>query len=656
MAWFSLTVPVLATVAVLFLPGAILLAPLRLRPHAWYAAAAPVSVALVSLAAMLAGLFGWGWQPLPVLGVTALGTAAVWLGRRLVRTRPAGHSGPDTGAAIPRDRRLARWTVAAAAVAAGSSLWLNTRIIARPDAFSQTFDNIFHLNAVRWILDTGNASSLQFAMTSGGARFNYYPVAWHDVISLALQIAGRADPVAGTNAMILVAGALVWPAGCLLLIRTLLPAQPGTLLTAGALTAAFGAHPFLLIGFGVLYPNWLALSLAPTALAFAVQFAGLASGERAEPRLAGGVLGLVTAGVALTHPNIAMMLVGLMMVLLAAWTLRAIAWPGASCVPAGRPAWPWRLAVLAGALAVAAIAWLRVRPPADAAIWLPDRTFPEGVGEALLVAPVGLSINLLLAPLVLAGGYAVLRTRTNRWLLVAHLFLVFLWLMAASGPVGPIRDLVVGIWYNDPPRLGAQLPVTALPLAVLGAHACLNALGDRAAAHLGAWARPLLAAGLAGSIAASALVGPFANRLVADIGKNYRLTAETPLLTGDEYTLLRRLPERVPADAVIATNPWNGSSMAYALTGRRTTTTHVLYTITPEIELINQHLDELASDPEVCPVLAGLNVEYVLDFGTLEVHGQRHPYRGFEQLQRAAGFELLDEQGRARLYRITGCG
>ena len=117
----------------------------------------------------------------------------------------------------------------AAAVAAGSSLWLNTRIIARPDAFSQTFDNIFHLNAVRWILDTGNASSLQFAMTSGGARFNYYPVAWHDVISLALQIAGRADPVAGTNAMILVAGALVWPAGCLLLICTLLPAQPRTL-------------------------------------------------------------------------------------------------------------------------------------------------------------------------------------------------------------------------------------------------------------------------------------------------------------------------------------------------------------------------------------------------------------------------------------------
>ena len=48
--------------------------------------------------------------------------------------------------------------------------WLVARELNTADAISQTFDAVFHLNAVRWILDTGNASSLSFDMVISRAR------------------------------------------------------------------------------------------------------------------------------------------------------------------------------------------------------------------------------------------------------------------------------------------------------------------------------------------------------------------------------------------------------------------------------------------------------------------------------------------------------
>src|SRR5690625_6205327 len=40
------------------------------------------------------------------------------------------------------------------------------------------------------------------------------------------------------------------------------------------------------------------------------------------------------------------------------------------------------------------------------------------------------------------------------------------------------------------------------------------------------------------------------------------------LLSDDERELLEQLPEVVPEDAIIATNAWNGSSLAYAISDR----------------------------------------------------------------------------------------
>ena len=116
-----------------------------------------------------------------------------------------------------------------------------------------------------------------------------------------------------------------------------------------------------------------------------------------------------------------------------------------------------------------------------------------------------------------------------------------------------------------------------------------------------------------------------------------------------------RLPEHVPADAVMATNPWNGSSLAYALTGLRTTTTHVSYVLTPDLDEVNQWLDEATDVPAACDAAHRLDVRFALDFGTQEVHGGTHPYPGLQDLAGAAGFREVDRQGAAVLYELVRC-
>jgi len=45
-------------------------------------------------------------------------------------------------------------------------------------------------------------------------------------------------------------------------------------------------------------------------------------------------------------------------------------------------------------------------------------------------------------------------------------------------------------------------------------------------------------------------------------------------------------------------------------------------------------------------------VRYVLDFGTAGVHG---PIEGYSGLGDSSQLTLIDEQGDARLYELTGC-
>jgi len=659
--WWSIIPFVLVTAVIVWTPGWAVSTAAGIRPLIALGLAPAVSVGVVASAAVLAGFAGVEWGPMPVLLWTAGLVGLAWGARVVLRRKlNVGRLSHLMDAAVPHSRHSGKWWasptcwMAVAMVLAGILMIRDlVTAIGSPSNFSQTYDNIFHLNAVRWILDNGVGSALDMRMTSGDAAPSFYPTAWHDIVSLALTVTGGQDVVAATNAMILVSGAIIWPAGCLLLTHVAFPFTRISTLVAGILTSSFAAFPYLLLEFGVLYPNLLGLCLVPSMIAVALSCSGLGKGQRLPVFGAGLTLLVGLAGVGLAHPNTALVLCAIVIPLLI-WDrgLRALTRDWKTGGFTRRSALP--LLALMGSAVVAAGLLYFLRPPRDAAFWGPMMSVERAVLQAVLVAPLGLAFFVVPALLAAVGSYAVVRTGHHRWLLAVHLVFCGLWLIAASYPIGRLRWWTIGPWYSDPPRLASLLPLTGLPLAVLGLQFIEGKLERLLpGGSVRAWVVGTIVVAV---VVASTAFSEAKSRTIAAVASTYEISATSALVNSDEYAVIMQVPSLVPEDEAIAVNPYNGSSMVYALTGRHTTATHVLYSPTPDQEVIIDDLNNAANDPKVCDALADLNVQWVLDFGDQDlINDMDASYPGFADLSERSGFVLRAHSGNAALYEITAC-
>ena len=135
----------------------------------------------------------------------------------------------------------------------------------------------------------------------------------------------------------------------------------------------------------------------------------------------------------------------------------------------------------------------------------------------------------------------------------------------------------------------------------------------------------------------------------------YRYTETSPLISTDERALLERLPEEVPDDALIIGSPWTGAGMAYAFADREVVMPHILMGMSSDEQEIMDELSRTGSEAEVCDAVERSGVDYVLNFGSQEIHGGEHRYRGLERLGRSDLVTEIDAEGDAVLYQITGC-
>ncbi|MCU1540661.1 MAG: hypothetical protein JWM01_1608 [Arthrobacter sp.] len=661
MSWWSHAPSFLLATALLFLPGAAVAWAAGLRWLALFAAAPAITVSAVGTAAVVSSSLGVPWSVWSCLATAAILTAAaaLTLGRSrassrhgLAAVRPAGQYGAVVVAAA----------VLAAALIGGRML----AAIGSPDSFSQTFDNVFHLNAIQYILDTGSGSSLTIgAMTGGG----FYPAAWHDLVSLLLQLGGGSIPEA-VNIVNLCIGALVWPAGCLYLTRAFAGPRPAALLCAGILSAAFGAYPLLMIDFGVLYPNFLALSLLPVALAFGAQALGMVPSDAGRVPAAVLLVGGVLPGLSLAHVSGTMTLLPLLApaAIMAWWrwhkqsTGHGRWWPNAGA----------RVALLVGALAGSVVLWSVVRPPEEAATWPPVASPGQAVLDVLTSSGINRPESWAVMLFSLLGLGVVVLRRQQLWLAGAYVAGAALFLAAVSMHPGRIRTFLTGVWYNDPQRLAAVLPIVILPVAVIGAvytwdfvHLAGRRLRDRRIQPTKSFSpRNRVSAGkLATAVAAAAaLVVATQHGNVeaaqASAASKYSIGPYSPLVSADELAVLERLGREVPEDAIIVGNPWNGSSLAYAIANRRTVQLHILGATSDDAMLIYARLNQAASDPQVCAAVRRLDATFVLDFGHREVNdgeGRSTNFAGLDDLAERGVAEPVDTEGSATLYRITAC-
>lgn len=646
MAWMELAPFVAAATVLLLVPGFLVAIEAGLRGFAAIAVSPGISVTVVALSAVFAGRLGspWSWWAVGVGTLVALVFALAW---RWAASRFgwAGANGTTWWSGADA------WCWGGLALAC--LLWLRhlRNVLERPDAFSQTFDNIFHLSAVRLIHASGDASSLTLGrLNAAPGDPVFYPAAFHDLVSLVLLV--DSDQLAmAFNGVLVALVAVAWPLSCLFLARCALPGSPALAIGTAVLSASFTGFPLLMLDYGVLYPNLTGLVLVPLALGVAAQVLRLVDHAwlTASHCLFVGLA--IAPGLTLAHPNATMSFLLLASPLVVACGYRR--WAAWRSGRLGARTLAWQLAGLAALLVVAALMWPIVRPPEAAATWPPDVGLDNALGQALLNSPHYRAPAWAVSALTLLGAFVAVRRRLG-WLLGSWLVAVGFWMVAAGWGNLPARMLLTGVWYNDPRRLASLVAMAALPLAALGFVAATEWVVERL--RLTGW-QPLVVTALA----ALALLGttqraPYMNKAIDEAGWIYGLHDDSPVLSADEYALIKRLPQHVGPDDTIATNPWNGSSLAYAFTGLRTTTKHVLYYADPEVAALNNGLSGAAGSPAVCDAVRALGVRYALDFGPRQVHGNNVPNPGFDGFATAKGFVEVDRQGPAVLYRVEACG
>lgn len=658
MSWMSEVPAFGVALTLLFAPGAAVAWFAGTRGLALYAAAPPLSVSLVASAAIVFPFVGLEWSLWSVLAATALTVVLVCWARRIRPwkvSEPVSESSRLFGGAVCAAVGIAAILVASRMLGAISS----------PEAISQTFDNVFHLNAVQFILEKRSGSSLSVGEMTGGG---FYPAAWHDLVSLLRQLSGVSIPVAA-NVLNVCIGAVVWPAGCMYLARVIVGRRPAAVLSAGVLAAAFGAFPLLMVDFGVLYPNFLALSLLPLVMALGTRFLGLMADDATHQAVAGAAFLGTLPGLALAHPSGLMTVLPLLVPAALSWwwqwnsshLQKPVMWRSAAS----------RVLLLVVCAMVCVALWKIVRPPEEAATWPPVLTSVEAIWDIITSSGIDRPESWAVMALTLIG--LAVATKTKRyWLLGAYGAVAVLFFMAVAGQPGRIRTFLTGVWYNDPQRLAAVLPVVILPLAVLGALRCwdllarwLSKAGRTADSGSGAFhsrfrqtAVPVAALM---SVAALAAGTQQANLTAAQISaaRNYLLSPDANLLDSNEMALMMRLQDEVPADSVVVGNPWNGSSLVYSIASRQTLQPHLLGAVSDEALDIFANLNMAVSDPGVCSSVRQLGADFVLDFGEREVNngeGRTIDYDGLDNLQASGAASLVDSEGRAALYRITACG
>lgn len=647
MSWFEFFPVFAAVVAIMLGIGAPIAAALRLRGIAFLGVAIGASVASIGVSSLVAPWLGLAWSMIPPLALSLLVGLVVLPLRSRLTVRPDQHGRNEWGRPF---------LIQSFAVVLGSALTLMLVApqIGAPDHPAQTYDTVFHLNAVEWILDTGNASPTAMTMATPGRVVSFYPTVWHSIVAIVVQLTGVSVAVA-TNAVALVVASVVWSVACVFLARVLFGRAPFHAVLVGGLSAVFGAFPAMLLWFGVLYPNLLAVSILPLALALLTALVQRRSMLGMRPVAVALIAAWVVGGMTLAHPNA---LFSLFVI-----TIPLVVYAVVLAVRRTAPGRRIRAAIISIGAAIAlfaveAFAFARTTTSDNG--WMPSRSFPAAVREALTNSPIDLSYAWVVSAFMLVGIIVACRRPRLRWAVAAYLLTVLLYAVAIAWPAGPLRTAITGVWYNDSYRLAALTPVLAIPLAALGAVRVARwiaggvRIGRRTRRTPGLpW---LIAAILVGVLAIGV---PFAwtvsdsSRLIA---ARYHLDERSVMLSADEAALLARIPELVPEDAVIAGNPWNGSTLVYAYTGWQTLFPHVGGSYPEEYWAIATGLADGA--PDACAAAHDLGVTHVLDFGGRYIFGKDEradQYPGLTAVTDSDALSLVAEQGDARLYEVTGC-
>ena len=664
MSWLA-TIPLLLfAVVVAFVPGYVMGWALRIPARLRVFLSPLLSFALVAVSAIVLGKTGIAWSLISFVVVAAVLVAAAAGVMHLVGRRwPALASASWPGNDVP-----VAWPVVGAVLGGFLVLHMTEDMVYGPEAFSQSLDNSFHMNAIRWIQEHGDASSLTLgAVSAADQQPAFYPAGWHDFVSLIYSTTGTSIATA-TIVTVLLAAGILWPCSLVALSLSIPKLRRLQALAIPAMICGFAAFPGLLLRWGVLFPNLLGYALLPSFVALMVYLVQVMVRGEYAALLSLCLAALVgVAGLALVHPNAVVSAVVFALPLV----LAGVAWIVRSRELASRQKWV-RSALLGLVILGCVGAWWFLRPGASASnTWEPMLTEGEALYQFLFLGlengnQLGDTFNPshVVGFLALWGVGYLLYKRRNLWLIASWALIGYLWIIAATVPRGDFRLLMVGPWYTDHFRLAALVVFPSVLLAGIGLGGAVEGLFVRimhaiprdkqvkvAPALMGAsMVLVLVVAGLTSRV-------PSVQETTLAVSKEYRVTPSSVVVTQDELNVINEIPKIVPKGDTIVNNPWDGSPFIYALADRHLTSYHFEFQTSPKYAAIINDLKDAATNPEVCREVRQyraywyVHMENQLNFGP-------DAQKNYDALVEASATDLMTpvySSGPVVLYRITAC-
>ena len=664
MSWLA-TIPLLLFAVVLafgpgYAMGWALRVPARLR--VFYAPL--LTFALVAVSAIVLGKTGIAWNLISFVPVAAVMVAAaaglMWLvGRRWPALASASWPGNDVPVA---------WPVVGAVLGGFLVLHMTEDMVYGPEAFSQSLDNSFHMNAIRWIQEHGDASSLTMgAVSAADQEPTFYPAGWHDFVSLIYSTTGTSIATA-TIVTVLLTASFVWPCSLVAFSLSIPKLRPLQALAIPAIIGGFAAFPGLLLRWGVLFPNLLGYALLPTFVALMAHLVQALLRREFSVLLSLGLSALVSiAGLALVHPNAVVSAVVFALPMLLAGVVQVVR----SRELTSRQKWVG--SALLGLVILGCVgAWWFLRPGASASnTWEPMLTEGEALYQFLFLGLENanqlrdtFNPSYLAGFLALWGAGYLLYKRRNLWLIASWVLIGYLWIVSASVPRGEFRLLMVGPWYTDHFRLAALVVFPSVVLAGIGLGGAVEGIFVRIMHYIPREKHAKVAPAMMGAamVLVLAVAGlssrvPSVQETTLAVSQEYRVTPTSVVLNQDEMNVINEIPKIVPKGDVIVNNPWDGSAYIYALADRHLTGYHFEFETSPKYSAIMHNLKDARTNPEVCREVNKykahwyVHLENQLNFGP-------DAQKNYDGLVAAIDTDVLTpvySSGPMTLYRISAC-
>jgi D-galactosaminyltransferase len=645
----------IGTLIALFLliaPGTIIARTTQLTWPVAIAVGPALTYGVVALAIIPFGALGipWnGWTALAALVAVCL----VMTGLQLLLARYR-----DTEAEA---RGIGGWPAltVAAGVLLGALLimWAAYRGITHWQSIPSTWDAVWHSNEVRFMLDTGQASSTHMGELRNVETHQplYYPSVFHALVAVFCQLTGAA-PTTGYTLSSVAASVWLFPTSAAMLTWQLLSPRTnqwrtaGVSATAAALSASFTSVPYVEFGVAAM-PNLAAYGVAiPT-------FVLITSTLRHRDRIPAAVLALV--GVLSVHLTGGFIVI---LFLLAWWFLDAWWHP-----VRGRLADVLTLAAVAvPTAAILAPQFIGVLKQADI---IAGHAFPsfksvkQGVIDALLLHTRHLNdfptqYGLLVLVYI---GMAILLYKKIWWPPVVWLVLTVATIYSGAPFHNPLGAAIEGLstfFYNDPRRLTAVVTMLVTPMAAIALFAAVMLLvagAKRVTARFKQLPAPVWAAATAGLlVVATVLTGRhYLYRHLVLFGDKY-----DSVIIGQRDLMAMAYLAKLPGahDTLIGDSNIDGTAWVYAVADLHPLWTHYDFPQQTGPGYYRYIFWSSArkgdSDPKVVEAIKALNIRYILT-STPNVRGFATP-DGLVSLEKSKSWMLIYDNGGAKIYEWRG--